>query len=232
MTHAIGTRVLVVEDDAPMRRFLTTLLETNSFAVVVARNFDEALRAIAAETFELVLLDLGIPGGSGVEVLRRLREWSNVPVVVVSARHDDAEKIGALDAGADDYLTKPFSAGELLARARAALRRASLSAGDSTPVFDAGGLVVDQTRRVVLVDGTPVAITPTEYRILQILTRNAGRVVTHSEILRAVWGPHATLRAHYVRVHMAQLRKKLGDNPLAPRFIQTESGVGYRLLVR
>jgi two-component system KDP operon response regulator KdpE len=220
--------LLVVEDDPSMRRFLRASLGAHPFKVIEAASLKEALALAASQPPELVLLDLGLPDGEGVDLVRQVRSWSRVPIIVLSARTDEADKVAALDAGADDYLTKPFSMNELLARLRVALRHAS--AGDApATVIEAGGLHVDLTRREVTRDGRAVHLTPIEYRILAYLARNAGRMLTHQQILTEVWGPGRTHESHYVRVHMASLRRKIERDPARPRLIVTEPGVGYRL---
>jgi two-component system KDP operon response regulator KdpE len=219
--------VLVVEDDPSMRRFLRASLGAHPFKVIEASSLKEATALVASQPPELVLLDLGLPDGEGVELVRRVRGWSRVPIIVLSARTDDADKVTALDAGADDYLTKPFSMNELLARMRVALRRATVEAPAS--VMQIGALQIDLSRREVTRDGAEVHLTPIEYRILAYLARNAGRMLTHQQILAEVWGPGRTQESHYVRVHMASLRRKIEHDPARPRLIVTEPGVGYRL---
>jgi two-component system KDP operon response regulator KdpE len=219
--------VLVVEDEAPMRRFLRATLEAHAYRVFEAATAREGIDAAATRAPDLVLLDLGLPDQDGLEVTRRLRQWSSTPILVLSARGREEDKVAVLDAGADDYLTKPFGAGELLARIRVALRR--VEKGQETPVFEAGALRVDAARRQVLVDGREVHLTPLEYKLLSILVRDAGKVVTHRQLLREAWGPGSAEQTHYVRVYMAQLRRKLEADPARPRVLLTEPGVGYRL---
>ncbi|MFH1462757.1 MAG: response regulator [Pseudomonadota bacterium] len=221
--------VLVVEDELPMQQFLRTLLAGCGLRVVVEGTAEGAVRSAAMHAPEVVLLDLGLPDQDGLDVVRRLRAWSQTPVIVLSARGGDRDKVEALDAGADDYLTKPFSAQELMARVRVALRHRSSRVGEEPAVFESGGVAVDLARRVVTRAGQPVPLTPTEYRVLELLVRHAGRVLTHAHILREVWGPRSLDRAHYVRVHVHALRTKLEDDPTQPSLILTESGVGYRL---
>jgi two-component system KDP operon response regulator KdpE len=219
--------VLIVEDEAPMRRFLRAALSARSFRVTEAASAREGLVAITAEKPDVVLLDLGLPDEDGIAVTRGLREWTDVPIIVLSARGRESDKVAALDAGADDYLTKPFGVNELLARMRVALRHAR-AGPEPDPVFEAGPIRVDLARREVKVEGREVRLTPTEFRLLALLARHAGKVLTHRQILREVWGPHAT-EAHYVRVQMAELRKKLEGDPARPKLLVTEPGVGYRL---
>ena len=225
-----GPLVLIVEDEPQMRRFLRTSLAAHGFRLVEATTVREGLAAAASHLPELILLDLGLPDGDGLDVTRRIREWSRVPIVVLSARGREDDKVSALDAGADDYLTKPFGLPELLARMRVALRHSREAAGSgSPPVLEFGELKIDLARREVTRAGHPVHLTPTEYRLLALLAQHAGKVLTHRQILHEVWGPHAANQAHYVRVHMAELRKKIEADPTRPRLIATEPGVGYRL---
>lgn len=222
--------VLVVEDELPLRRFLRTALTAQDLRVVEAETAREALVAATTHNPEVILLDLGLPDGDGLDVLRRLREWSRVPVIVVSARGKEDDKVAALDAGADDYLTKPFGVGELLARIRVALRHTALGAGEALDmVLEVGALRIDQARREVTVEGRVVRLTPLEYRLLVLLARNAGKVLTHRQILKEVWGPGSVDEVHYLRVFMAQLRRKIEVDPNRPALLLTESGVGYRM---
>jgi two-component system KDP operon response regulator KdpE len=222
--------VLVIEDEAPIRKFLRTGLESQGFQLVEAVTGKEGLAQAATRAPDVVLLDLGLPDIDGFEVVKRLREWSTVPVLVLSARGQERDKVQALDAGADDYVTKPFSMGELLARMRVALRhRTRLMGGDASSIVEVDGLRVDLERRLVTVSGKPVRLTPIEYRLLSMLARHAGRVLTHDVLLREVWGPGYTQQHHYLRVYMAQLRHKLEGEPARPRILITEPGVGYRL---
>jgi two-component system KDP operon response regulator KdpE len=221
--------VLVVEDEPQMRRFLRASLGAEGYRVREAWTVADGIREIAAEHPDVVLLDLGLPDGDGLELVRRVREWSQVPVVVVSARGREEEKVAALDAGADDYLPKPFGTKELLARLRVALRHSRAGTAPGSPVLEVGPLRMDLDRREVSVDGRAVRLTPIEWRLLALLARHAGKVLTHSQILREVWGPNAASQPHYVRVYMAELRKKLEDDPSRPRLLLTEPGVGYRL---
>jgi two-component system KDP operon response regulator KdpE len=222
--------VLVVDDEAPIRKFLRAGLESQGYALVEAATGKDAIAQAATRAPDIVLLDLGLPDVDGFEVVRRIREWSALPIIVLSARGQEGDKIRALDAGADDYVTKPFAMGELLARMRAALRHAA-RAGETgeDSVLEFGDLAVDLGRRRVTVAGTEVKLTPIEYRLLATLARHAGRVLTHAQLLREVWGPGYTSQHHYLRVYMAQLRHKLERDPARPRFLLTEPGVGYRL---
>jgi len=219
--------VLVVEDDAQVRRFLRAALSSHAFRLVEAGTVREAEQLATSHNPDVYLLDLGLPDGDGVDLARRLRDWTRAPIIVLSARGREEDKVNALDAGADDYLTKPFGVNELLARLRVALRHAQATpAGD--PVLEAGPLRVDLARREVTVEGREVRLTPTEFKLLALLARHAGKVLTHRQILKEVWGPNAT-EAHWVRVHMAELRKKVEGDPARPRLLVTEPGVGYRL---
>ena len=224
--------VLVIEDEPQMRRFLRPALEGQGYRVVEAATASEALVLASSHNPDLVILDLGLPDGDGLQVTRRLREWSTAPIVVVSARGQEADKVAALDAGADDYLTKPFGTGELFARLRVAQRHtASLTLEAGDPVFEATGLKVDLGARQVFRDGQEVHLTPLEYKLLTTLIRHAGKVVTHRQLLKEVWGPGSTDQTHYLRVYMGQLRHKIEEDPARPRYLTTEIGVGYRLKV-
>jgi two-component system, OmpR family, KDP operon response regulator KdpE len=226
----VGPLVLVVEDEAAVRRFLKAGLPAHGYRVIEAETGAAALRDAAQYVPELVLLDLGLPDMDGLEVTKRLRAWSRVPIVVISARGQEAQKVEALDAGADDYLTKPFGFPELLARMRAALRRAAAPEGAGlATVFESGPLRVDLERRRVFVKGDEVKLTPTEYRLLATLVKHAGRVVTHRQLLAEVWGPWSPEQNRYLRVYMTHLRRKLEPDPAAPVLFETEAGVGYRL---
>ena len=222
--------VLLVEDEAPMRRFLSATLRSLDYAVVEAATAREGLAQAAGRNPDLILLDLGLPDGDGLDVAREIRRTSRTPIIVISARGQEQAKVTALDLGADDYLTKPFGVPELLARIRVALRRAALPPGSTPePVYQAGSLRVDLVRRRVTRDGREVHLTPTEYRLLAALVREAGRVVTHRQLLHEVWGANYLEQTHYLRVYMAQLRHKLEDDATRPRLLATEPGVGYRL---
>lgn len=222
-----GARVLVVDDESQIRRFLRASLTGHSYDVIEATNGKDALERILSAKPDLVILDLGLPDMDGVEIIRAVREWSNVPMVVLSVREREQDKIAALDAGADDYLTKPFSVGELLARLRTAMRH--VLPDEQEPVFETGALRVDLARRQVFVENQEVKLTPTEYTILKYLVAHAGKVVTHQQLLRQVWGPAYVNESHYVRVYVGQLRQKIEGDPARPRYILTETGVGYRL---
>ena len=220
--------ILLVEDEPQMRRFLRVALESSGYAYLEAASGEEGLTLAAQRRPEAILLDLGLPDMDGLQVVTRLREWSRTPIIVISARGQEADKVAALDEGADDYLTKPFGTGELMARLRAALRHADADPAD--PVFVLDRWRVDLARRQVLVDGREVHLTPLEYRLFTTLIRHAGKVVTHRQLLREVWGGVAGAQPLYLRVYMTQLRHKLEAEPAHPRHLITEAGVGYRLL--
>jgi two-component system KDP operon response regulator KdpE len=222
-----GPVVLIVDDEAQIRRFLRISLESNGFRVHEATTGAQGLAQAALVRPDAVILDLGLPDDDGLSILKRLREWSRVPVVVLSVRDSDTDKVSLLDAGADDYLTKPFSVDELLARLRVAIRHAQ--PGDEETVFQRGRLAVDLARRLVTLGDEPVRLTVTEYALLRLFVQHAGRVLTHSQILRQVWGPQYEQETHYLRVYVAHLRQKLEEDPSNPRLILTEPGVGYRL---
>jgi two-component system, OmpR family, KDP operon response regulator KdpE len=220
--------VLVVDDEPQIRRALRTSLEAHGHEVVAVGTGEEAIVAAAERAPELVFLDLGLPDVDGVEVIRRVRAFSEVPVIVLSVRDRQADKVAALDAGADDYLTKPFGMEELLARLRATLRRAAPDAADADAVHHFVGLDVDLARRLVLRDGEPLHLTPTEYGLLEALVRSPGKLLTHQWLLRKVWGLGYGQESHYLRVYVRALRRKLGDSAAHPSYITTEPGVGYR----
>jgi two-component system KDP operon response regulator KdpE len=222
-----GARVLVVDDEPAIRRFLRASLSAHGYEVFEADRAEVVLSSVLAHRPDLVLLDLGLPDLDGVEVTRLLRQWTPLPIIIVSVRGQEADKIAALDAGADDYLTKPFGVGELLARMRVALRRASLPGPE--PVFVTGDLVVDLAARKVRVAGSLVQLTPTEYDLLRMLVTHAGKVLTHNQLLRQVWGPGYEREAHLLRVNISNLRRKIEPEADRPRYIRTEPGVGYRL---
>jgi two-component system KDP operon response regulator KdpE len=231
-SEGAGRLVLVVEDEPQVLRFLRASLFAHGYRLVEATTGEQALVEAATRTPDVVLLDLGLPDVDGVEVARRLREWSAVPIIVLSARGQESDKIRALDAGADDYLTKPFGVGELLARMRVALRHASrVAAGLGEAAFETGDLRVDLAARQVIVRGQEVRLTRTEFNLLATLAKHAGRVVTHRQLLQEVWGPGSTGQSHYLRVYMGQLRHKLEEDAARPRYLLTETGVGYRLAV-
>jgi len=224
-----GPTVLIVEDERQMRRFLRTSLASNGFQLVEAATATEGLALATSHNPEVILLDLGLPDADGLAVTRTLREWSRTPIIVISARGREADKVEALDAGADDYLTKPFGVSELLARIRVALRHAHQVRGSPLPVFEVGTLRIDFARREVFSAGEAVHVTPIEYRLLSLLAQNAGKVLTHTQLLNEVWGPGHAQQTHYLRVYLAQLRRKIERDPARPQLLVTEAGVGYRL---
>jgi len=224
------TVIVAIEDDPQIRRFLRTGLESHGFQIHEADTGKLGLIEAANRKPDLVILDLGLPDMDGVEVVKKLREWSALPVIVLSARAAETDKVAALDAGADDYLTKPFGLGELLARIRVALRHAQANASlDKESIFAVAGLKVDLPHRRVYREGNEVHLTPIEYRLLATLVKHAGKVITHRQLLKEVWGPGYIERSHYLRIYMAGLRHKLETDPARPRFLLTETGVGYRL---
>ena len=224
-----GPHILVIEDDPPIRRFLRASLSSHEFEVEEAATGREALMLATQRPPDLVILDLGLPDMDGLEIIRRLREWTTVPIVIVSARGQEKDKVAALDAGADDYLTKPFGVGELLARIRVAMRHSSRVGQQETAEFAVDELKVDLAARRVFVGGNEIHLTPIEYRLLIALVRHAGKVLTHRFLLKEVWGPPYVDQTHYLRIFMANLRRKIEADPARPRYLLTEQGVGYRL---
>jgi two-component system, OmpR family, KDP operon response regulator KdpE len=222
--------ILLIEDEPQMRRFLRVALEGSGYRYLEAATGQEGLALAVQHRPEAILLDLGLPDMDGLDLMARLREWSRTPVIVISARGQEADKVGALDAGADDYLTKPFGTRELLARIRVALRHADPEAAEE-PVFELGRWRVDLAKRQVLVAGREVHLTPLEYSLFTTLIHHAGKVVTHRQLLKEVWGGAAGAQPLYLRVYMTQLRHKLEEEPSRPKYLQTEPGVGYRLFI-
>jgi two-component system KDP operon response regulator KdpE len=221
-------KILVVDDERPIRRFLNASLG-NRYTILEAENGGDAIQSAAVHNPDAIILDLGLPDMDGTEVTRRLREWTDVPVIVISVREGEDDKIAAFDAGADDYLTKPFSTSELLARLRVALRRSNKIENESA-VFQNDALMVDFAKREVRIDNNPVTLTPTEYNILKILINHAGKVLTHQQLIREVWGGNYEADAHLLRVNISNLRRKIESDQMKPRQIVTEPGVGYRLM--
>ena len=228
--------VIVIEDEPQIRRFVRGALEAEGWQVFEAGTLQRGLTETGTRQPDLLVLDLGLPDGDGLALIRDVRGWSGVPIIVLSARGDEADKIAALDAGADDYLTKPFGVGELLARVRANLRRPRAAQADgrtgepAEPVFRFGAVEVDRAARLVRRAGAEVHLTPIEYRLLSVLVANAGRVLTHRQLLREVWGPSHAAQSHYLRIYMGHLRQKLELDPAQPQHLLTETAVGYRLL--
>lgn len=228
--------VVIIEDEPQIRRFVRSALEAEGWQVFEADTARKGLSEAGTRKPDLLVLDLGLPDGDGLALIRDVRGWSGVPIIVLSARSSEADKIAALDAGADDYLTKPFGVGELLARVRANLRRPRAAAGggaaaeEADPVFRFGAVEVDRTARLVRRCGAEVHLTPIEYRLLSVLTANAGRVLTHRQLLREVWGPSHAGQSHYLRIYMGHLRQKLELDPAQPQHLLTETAVGYRLV--
>lgn len=220
-------RILIVDDERPIRRFLHAALSAHGYEIFEATTGQEALNAVIQHRPDLLILDLGLPDMDGVTVTRRLREWTTLPILILSVRDRETDKITALDAGADDYLTKPFSTGELMARLRVALRHTASPTQEA--VFEANGLVVDTARRLVTVNDNEIALTPTEYDLLRLLVTHADKVLTHQQILRQVWGMGYDTESQLVRVNISNLRRKIEPEPARPRYIFTEPGVGYRL---
>jgi two-component system KDP operon response regulator KdpE len=222
--------ILLIEDELPIRRFLRSSLPAADYRLVEAETGQQAVRLAAQQPPDLVILDLGLPDMDGQDLLRQLREWLKAPIIILSARDQEKQKVMALDSGADDYLTKPFGTGELLARIRVALRHAAKAGNDSeSSTFTGGNLRVDLAARRVFVKDSEVHLTPLEYKLLTTLIRHAGKVLTHRYLLKEVWGPHFAQETHYLRVFMASLRRKLEEDPSQPRLLLTEPGVGYRL---
>jgi two-component system KDP operon response regulator KdpE len=222
--------VLVIEDEPEIRRFLRATLVSHQYRLFEAATGAEGLQEAAVRQPDIIVLDLGLPDIDGLEVIRRLREWTAVPIIVLSARGQEQDKIAALDEGADDYVSKPFGVGELLARLRVSLRHAERTVREvGEPSFAVGGIEVNLAQRRVLVDAKEIHLTPLEYRLLAILVKHAGKVLTHRQLLREVWGPPYSDQAHYLHVYMAQLRRKIEADPARPRYLLTEPGVGYRL---
>jgi len=224
--------IIVIEDEAQIRRFLRTTLAAEGYRVIEAETGKQGLAEAATRKPDLIILDLGLPDMDGVEVMKALRAWSSVPVIILSARSQESDKISALDAGADDYLVKPFGVGELLARIRVSLRHvSSFAQGEEEGIFTVDELKVDMVHRKVTVSGIEVHLTQIEYRLLTVLVKHAGKVLTHQMLLKEVWGPNYVERAHYLRIYMGNLRHKLEKDSARPRFLLTEVGVGYRLAV-
>ncbi|MCE5285634.1 MAG: response regulator [Pelosinus sp.] len=225
-----GMRVLIIDDEPQIRKLLNVSLHAQSYAVEEAATGQDGINKAAIFKPDLLIVDLGLPDIDGKEVVKQIRQWSHSPIIVLTVREEEQDKIEALDAGADDYVTKPFGMGELMARMRVCLRRMSADANE--PVLTCGALSVDLVQRRVVVDGREVKLTPTEYEIIKIMAQHAGRVLTHKQLLKAVWGNAYNEDTHYVRIYVGQLRRKIEKDPAQPHYIITESGVGYRLMGR
>ena len=224
--------ILVVEDDRPIRNLIVTTLKTHDYKYITAENGSSAILEASSHKPEIILLDLGLPDMEGVDVIKKVRTWSNVPIIVISARSEDVDKIEALDAGADDYITKPFGTSELLARVRTAVRHLSAANGQGAQshIFEAHGLVIDFDRRRIFVHEQEVHLTQVEYKIVSMLAKNSGRVITYDALISHVWGPYADDNNRILRVNMANIRRKLEQNPGQPEYIFTEIGIGYRMI--
>ena len=227
---AQGLRVLIIDDEPQIRKLLRVSLGAHGYTLDEAATGQDGVARAAVFKPDLLIVDLGLPDMDGKAVIKEIREWSQAPVIILTARDQEQEKIEALDAGADDYVTKPFGIGELMARMRVCLRRVAAAEGE--PVLTCGGLAVDLVQRRVTVDGREIKLTPTEYEIIKIMAQQAGRVLTHKQLLKAVWGNAYNDDTHYIRVYIGQLRRKIEEDPAQPRYIITESGVGYRLMDR
>lgn len=221
--------IVIIEDEQEIRKFLSFSLESNGYKPILAANGREGLQQVTASRPELIILDLGLPDMDGQHIIQQVREWSNVPIIVLSARGQEQDKIHALENGADDYLTKPFGLGELLARIKVALRRSRQSQSTESEIFRLDELVVDRAKRVVTLAGEEVHLTPIEYQLLTIMVKHAGKVITHTQLLKEIWGKHSAENNNYLRIHMQHLRQKLKDSPLKPTYLVTEPGIGYRL---
>lgn len=229
MSQTADTSVLVIEDEPEIRKFLKTALASHHFNPSFAETAGEGIKFINLQTPEIVILDLGLPDMDGLEVIRSVRQWTHVPILVLSARGREHDKVSALELGADDYLTKPFGVGELLARLRVIQRHANNSIASHAPVFTNGDMCIDLDKRKVLLNHKEIDLTPTEYKMLCILAKHVGKVVTYQQLLREVWGKNAEENHHYLRIYVQHLRRKLNDDPMLPKYIVTEAGIGYRL---
>ncbi len=228
MTEA-NIPILIIEDEQEIRKFLSFSLESHGYKPILAVNGHEGLQQVAAARPELIILDLGLPDMDGQKIIQRVREWSTLPIIVLSASGQEQDKINALENGADDYLTKPFSLGELLARMKVALRHARRGDNAESEIFRQDDLLVDRAKRLVTLAGEEVHLTPIEYQLLSVMVKHAGKVVTHTQLLKEIWGKHSAENNNYLRIHMQHLRQKLKDNPLKPTYLVTEPGIGYRL---
>ncbi len=231
MTPCSESTILVIEDEPEIRKFLKVVLANHHFKFSFAETAKEGMRLIAAKSPDVIILDLGLPDMDGFEVIKQVRTWSQVPILVLSARGQEQDKVKALELGADDYLTKPFGAAELLARIKVAQKHMRQSVSEQSQHIESGALCIDLDRRLVMLAGKFVELTPTEYKMLSVLALNAGRVVTNKQLLTEVWGRYSEDNHHYLRIYAQHLRRKLGDDPMQPKYIITEAGVGYRLKV-
>lgn len=223
-------RILIIDDEIQIRRLLQITLESNGYKIYAAASGEEGLQQVAMTRPDMLILDLGLPDMDGIEALKKLREWSSIPVIILSVRSNETDIVAALDAGADDYLNKPFRTGELLARIRTALRHVTSPDGENS-IFESGPLWVDLNARIVKIKNEIIKLTPTEFRLLSLFIRHAGKVITHQFILNEIWGPSFAEETQYSRVYVGQLRKKIEENPTTPKLLVTESGIGYRLEV-
>ena len=231
MTETSGARILIIDDEPQIRKLLKVTLQAHNFEINEASCGEDGMYQASTTHPDLIVLDLGLPDISGMEVLHRIREWSRIPIIVLTAKEREEDKIVALDSGADDYVTKPFSMGELVARIRVALRHVAKSANE--PILQFGKLMIDLAQRLVELDGNRVKLTPTEYDLLKILASNAGKVITQRQLLQQVWGGHHhESNSHYLRIYIGHLRKKLEEDPTRPQFIETEPGIGYRFILQ
>lgn len=229
MTPSPEATILVIEDEPEIRKFLKVILANHNFKFTFAETAKEGIKLVAAKSPDVIILDLGLPDMDGLEVIRQVREWNRIPVIVLSARGQEQDKVAALELGADDYLTKPFGAAELLARIKVAQRHSRQSVSGQNSRVESGDLVIDLEKRLVTLAKRPIELTPTEYRMLSVLALNVGKVVTNKQLLNEVWGRNAEDNSHYLRIYAQHLRRKLGDDPMQPKHIITEAGVGYRL---
>lgn len=225
-----GLRILVIDDEPQIRKLLNVSLQAHGYQLSAAENGQEGIQQAAAFKPDLAIVDLGLPDMDGKAVIQQIRDWSAMPIIILTARDQEQEKIAALDAGADDYITKPFGIGELMARMRVCLRR--IATGDSEPILRCGGLAIDLLQRRVTVDDREIKLTPTEYELIKFMMQHAGRVLTHKQLLKAGWGSSYEEDTHYIRIYIGQLRRKIEQDPAQPRYIITESGIGYRLMGR